>query len=145
MILADKRDYKSGYEKHYSAYMKLSSQNVSIHSRRLLLTYCVECGLKYLLLDKWRQINPKEIIENKEDKRNGIIKSHNLEKILKELGQLSAFNFPQMLTNHQDNITSDNFHELCRYGINVKESDKDKEKKYEEELIKIADWIEEGM
>ena len=120
MILADKRDYRQGYKKHYSAYYKLMETNASINSKRLLLSYCVECGLKYL-------------------------QSHNLEKILKELGQLGTFKFPQLITAHQDSITSENYHQLCRYCIRVKDKDRVKEDKYEIELKKIADWIEEGM
>lgn len=145
MILADKRDYMRGYQKHYAAYSKLSIDKSADRSRRLLLDYCVECGLKYLLLDKWHEDNPKVIINNKDDKRNGVIKTHNLEKILKELGQTGTFRFPQIATAHRENITSDNFHELCRYGIRIKDSDKDKEEQYEIELKKIADWIREGM
>lgn len=145
MILADKRDYKHGYQKHYSAYIKLYNNNTSVISRHLLLVYCVECGLKYLLLDKWHENNPKKIFDNKEDKRIEIIGSHNLEKILKELGQLGSFKFPQLKSKHQDNITSDNYHQLCRYGIKIRDGDREKTEKYEEVLRKIAIWIEEGM
>ena len=53
MLIADKRDYRRGYEKHYQSYKRLKSQNADINSRRLLLVYSVECGLKYKLLDKW--------------------------------------------------------------------------------------------
>ena len=145
MILADKRDYRQGYKKHYSAYYKLMETNASINSNRLLLSYCVECGLKYLLLDKWHEENPEKIIGNEKDKRRDVLKSHNLEKILKELGQLGTFKFPQLITAHQDSITSENYHQLCRYCIRVKDKDRVKEDKYEIELKKIADWIEEGM
>lgn len=145
MILADKKDYKQGYKKHYSAYNKLHNMNASINSKRLLLSYCVECGLKYLLLDKWHEENPKKIIENNGDSRKDVLTSHNLEKILKELIQQGTFKFPQMTTVHQDNITSDSYHQLCRYCIRVKENDKDKEIRYEDELRKIAEWIKEGM
>ena len=133
MILADKRDYRQGYKKHYSAYYKLMETNASINSKRLLL------------LDKWHEENPEKIIGNEKDKRRDVLKSHNLEKILKELGQLGTFKFPQLITAHQDSITSENYHQLCRYCIRVKDKDRVKEDKYEIELKKIADWIEEGM
>ena len=59
MILADKRDYKRGYTKHYNAYQILRKSNNCLKSRRLLLVYCVECGLKYKLLDKWKENNSR--------------------------------------------------------------------------------------
>ena len=40
--------------------------------------------MKYLLLDKWHEENPEKIIGNEKDKRRDVLKSHNLEKILKE-------------------------------------------------------------
>ena len=61
MLIADKRDYRRGYEKHYQSYKRLKSQNADINSRRLLLVYSVECGLKYKLLDKWNEENPLKI------------------------------------------------------------------------------------
>lgn len=145
MILADKRDYKCGYNKHYAAYKQLYIDNATIRSRRLLLIYSVECGLKYLLLDKWNEDSPVSIIRDNNDTRHYIIRTHNLEKILKELGQAGTFSFPQLKTNHGDTVVSDNFHELCRYGINIQEVDRSKEEKYEEELKKLAEWINERM
>lgn len=145
MILADKRDYQRGYKKHYCAYKTLREENSVVKSRRLLLTYCVECGLKCLLLDKWHENNPQKIIENKEDRRNGIIKSHNLEKILKELGQTGTFKFPQLQTNHHNLVTTEEFHQLCRYGVLVNSGDEIKEDSFEEELVKVAEWIGEAI
>lgn len=146
MVVADKRDYISGYRKHYSAYKILKNSQGAEKSRKLLLTYSVECGLKYLLLDKWQENNPKEIIENKEDRRHPIITSHNLQTILKELGQAGTFKFAQFYTIHHDTqISSENYHQVCRYGIRIEDRDKEKENKYETELNKIAEWIREGI
>lgn len=145
MVLADKRDYKRGYEKHYRTFRKLKQANSDLRSRRLLLVYSVECGLKYKLLDVWRENNPKQILDNKDDWRRKIITSHNLEKILKELGQASTFVFPVAIeTKHGDFITSETFHQFCRYGVEAKRKS-DKEDKYEEELIKVAEWLSEEL
>lgn len=91
MLIADKRDYRNGYKKHYGLYKRLYKENADINSRRLLLAYSVECGLKYMLLDKWHEENPKNILEGADEKKKTILKSHNLEKILKELGQQGNF------------------------------------------------------
>lgn len=145
MILADKRDYVNGYKKHYSAYRVLLENKGAEKSRKLLLSYSVECGLKYLLLDKWHENNPKDILENKEDRRNKIIMSHNLDKILKELGQAGTFRFPQLATKHHEIVSSEDYHQMCRYGIDVEGNDMKKEEKYEMELKRIAEWIKGGV
>ena len=145
MILADKRDYKQGYRKHYVTYKRLRDDNDDLNSRRLLLVYSVECGLKYLLLDKWHEENPKNILEGKDEKKKNVLKTHNLDRILKELGQQGVFKFPQLLTIHNDSIIIENYHQLYRFCIRIKEKDKSVESVYEEELRKIANWIEEGM
>lgn len=145
MVLADKKDYKRGYEKHYRAFRRLKQTNDDARSRRLLLVYSVECGLKYKLLDNWHENNPKEILDNKDDWRRPIIATHNLEKILKELGQTSVFKFPAAIeTKHGDFVNSEDFHQFCRYGVEAKNKS-DKEEKYEEELMKVADWLEEEL
>lgn len=144
MILADKRDYKNGYKKHYNAYNKLKQNNDSIISRCLLLVYSAECGLKCLLLSKWRENSPKRILENDKDDRNKVIKTHNLQLILVALGQ-SGFRFPQMSTKHGNVINSETFHQLCRYGIGLQDKDIPKARLYEEELLKVLSWIEEEI
>ena len=145
MLIADKKDYRRGYKKHYQLYKKLKDDNSDINSRRLLLVYSVECGLKYMLLNKWNEENPKSILDSNDDRKKDILKSHNLEKILKELGQQGIFKFPQLETVHKNRVTSEAYHQIYRYCIRTKERQQDKEKKLEESLNNIACWIEEGM
>lgn len=145
MIMADKRDYKQGYRKHYITYKRLQCENSDANSRRLLLVYSVECGLKYLLLHKWHEDSPKKILLGNDEKKKAVLKTHNLERILKELGQQGVFKFPQLLTIHKESITIENYHQLYRYCIRIKENNKIDESIYEDELRKIAIWIEEGM
>ena len=40
-----------------------------------------------MLLDKWNEENSQKILEGTDDKNIKSLKSHNLEKIVKELGQ----------------------------------------------------------
>lgn len=47
-------------------------------------------------------------------------------------------------TKHGDFITSETFHQFCRYGVEAKRKS-DKEDKYEEELIKVAEWLSEEL
>lgn len=145
MVLADKRDYRQGYKKHYTTYKRLQSTNDDVQSRRLLLVYSVECGLKYLLLDTWHVESPETILCGTDEKRKKVLTTHNLETILKELGQQGTFRFPHLTTVHRDSITTENYHQLYRYCVRLKEKDKNSESIYEDELRKVADWIEEGM
>ena len=136
MILADRRDYKYGYRKHLAAYQYLERTNKTVQSRCLLLVYSVECGLKCLLLSKWRENNPKDILADKSDKRYPIMTSHNLQELLKELGQ-TRFRFPQKITVHKNIVSSAEYHQLCRYGVQVK--DNYKMERYEQVLNDIAE------
>ncbi len=145
MLIADKKDYRRGYKKHYQSYKRLNSDNSDANSRRLLLVYSVECGLKYMLLDKWNEETPKRIFDSSDDRKKDILKSHNLEKILKELGQQGNFKFPQLKTIHKDCVVSDTYHQLYRYCIRTHEKQEEKEKSIEETLKRVAYWIEERM
>lgn len=141
-IEADQNDYRRGYRKHYQAYKFLSKNNDCSISRRLLLVYCVECGLKYRLLEKWRQNSSKAI----QDEKNNNIITHELEDLLKRLGQAGTFRFPKSIkTAHGDAINGRNFHEMCRYGIQCGCNSEDDLSRFVEELEKIAKWLEEGM
>ncbi len=145
MIIADKRDYGRGYRKHYEVYRRLKQENSDVNSRRLLLTYCVECGLKYMVLDKWHEENPRRILNGTDEKKKGILKSHNLEKLLRELGQQGNFKFPQLETVHKDIVDSEVLHQLYRYSIRLQEKEQEKGERLEETLQNVANWIREGM
>ena len=49
MLIADKREYRKGYEKHYQSYKRLKAENADMYSRRLLLVYSVEWIKKYAI------------------------------------------------------------------------------------------------
>lgn len=141
--LADKKDYRRGYIKHYTAYKMLAAENDAVASRRLLLVYSVECGLKYKLLEKWRLLSIESIISNEKDRRGMVIGSHDLKFLLKELGQEGKFHLSQVVTIHKDIIAIKDFHQICRYGVTVKDENINKMQQNENELDKIAKWLKE--
>lgn len=145
MLMADKRDYRMGYKKHYELYKRLREDNSAVNSRRLLLIYSVECGLKYMLLSKWREENMKRILEGKDERKRDIITSHNMQRILKELGQLGVFKFPQLETVHKNHVVSETYHQIYRYCIRIQDKGKIKEEELEVTLKNVACWIEERM
>lgn len=145
MLIADKKDYGRGYKKHFELYKRLKNANSDSSSRRLLLIYSVECGLKYMLLDEWHEEDPKKILDGIDEKKKDILKSHNLEKILKVLGQQGNFKFTQLETIHKDKVMSDSYHQLYRYCIRTQDRELAKEDKMEDTLKMVANWIAERM
>ena len=141
--VADRKDYKRGYLKHYTAYKMLVNEDSTVSSRRLLLVYSVECGLKYKLLEKWRLLSIANVIQNAQDKRGKVLGSHDLRILLKELGQEGKFHLSPIKTVHREIIAIKDFHQICRYGINVKNESLNKMQQNENELNKIAEWLKE--
>lgn len=141
-VTADRRDYKNGYQKQYKTYQLLKQNNDSRLCRCLLLNYSVECGLKFLLLDKFRIVNPQKT--SMDEEIEGVLYSHDLRKLLKKLGQ-TKFKFPIFETRHGDQIDAENFHQLCRYAVEVDDKNYPKSQQFELELSKIADWLEEEI
>lgn len=145
MLSADRRDYQRGYKKHIAAYRYLASDNLTLKSRCLLLFYSVECGLKYKLLKRWNVDSTDGWILDKKDYRAKLMTSHNIKLILKELNQEGTFRFPQIRTLHNENVSVDLFHQFCRYAIESKGGQFEKEIQYEKVLLQIAEWIGEGI
>lgn len=145
MLLADRRDYKRGYEKHFEAYRSMAEKNQSAKSRCLLLIYSVECGLKYKLMIHWHENSTKGWIDDKNDKRSELIKNHNIESMLKELNQCGTFHFPSLKTVHNQGVSAKTYHQFCRYGIEAKDKDGLNEKQYEKVLLQVAEWIGEEI
>jgi hypothetical protein len=148
MIVADKRDYKNGYRKHFFAYKRLVKDNDDTLSRCLLLAYSVECGLKFKLLDDWGITSVdeiREILQDKSNSKHSVLSTHDLQKIIKELGQEGQFKFPQTRTIHKDPITIETYHQMERYGIREYDKSMSKSNDFEETLKRVADWIEEDI
>ncbi len=138
---ADKRDYKRGYNRNIATCRELTERN--IYSKRMLLFYAVECGLKYLLLSKWGIMDVNQI--EKESDKEKLLHSHNINGILKELGYQGMIKFPILKTIHDDKVGVDAYHQVCRYGIPISKDDTEKEKCLEQNLNQIANWILERI
>lgn len=149
MLIADCNEYRAGFCKNLCAFRSLQNKNETVRPRRLLLDYSNECGLKYLLLQKWEVRNYKDIeniIQDKSDSRHDALTSHDLQKLLKALGFVGEFHFPSKLkTTRQISVTSCNFHEYCRYSIKADKNVTSEEVVFEEEMLKISAWIQERM
>ena len=141
MITADKREYRKGYNMHLSTYKTIDDTHRN--SSRLLLFYSVECGLKYLLMDKWGIASLKEIGEDHE--KLNMLSTHNLNIMLKALGQQGMVKFLPFKTCHNDSVDAVTYHQVYRYSVGVQSKDIQKEQAFEKDLETVSDWIYERM
>ena len=77
-LRADQRDYKNAFKKHYHAYSNWQGTGSNL-SRRLILAYCVECGLKY-------EVMKQECLIQTTDAQGEVktaLGQHDLRKLLK--------------------------------------------------------------
>ena len=77
-LRADKKNYKKAFTIHANAYdnWNLGSDN----SRRWILCYCVECGLKCLIMDNDNICT----ISQANEKTEKVLCTHDFRKLLKE-------------------------------------------------------------
>lgn len=160
MLFADLRDLKKAYNCNYASYRRLKQSTPSYDDRKaaLLLLYAVECGLKYMLIDRWRigqglkkmleiYLREKENCnDNDLYRRAKILTSHNIEAMLIYLGQAGTFKFyNDIMTVHQDKVNSSNMHELFRYCIAVQSRSSGMLAEQIKQFEKIAEWIRSEM
>ena len=135
-LRADKRDYKQGFKKHYHAY-KYWGDAGSIISKQMILVYCVECGLKYLLMEQERISVVAEARQDIQKK----LKCHDFQMLLKSIHR-TEYCFPTIRTKHDEPIQPDNYHQACRYAIC---QDDDNHAKYCAVLQEVSEWINERV
>lgn len=137
-LSADQHDYSRAFDKHYKAYCEWKNDG-HLDTQILILFYCVECGLKFLLMRKYKIYRVKDA----NDFIGKILTSHDLYIILKEL-RMMQFNFPNIKTKHNDDVSLKEYHQMRRYCIEAK-SNKENEicKLYDENLRNIVQWVHE--
>ncbi len=141
MLLANQIDFKNGFKKHFHAYNNWGNAG-STNSRNLILCYCVECGLKFLFLQKIRIYEIKNLSKDQMDK----FKTHNIESLITLVGVSGSYRFKLFKSKYDESITSENYHQLCRYCIPVKdELESTKAEDFQTNLIKIASWLSERV
>lgn len=134
-LRADKKNYKKAFTIHANAYdnWNLGSDN----SRRLILCYCVECGLKCLIMDNDNICTISQANEKTEE----VLCTHDFRKLLKEVGQSGQFQFKQFVTEYGNTVCPSEYHQLCRYNIAPK--DIEDIIKFENVLNEIKNWLKE--
>jgi len=140
VIQAAQQDYKRAFQRHLHAYSNWDKTGSDI-SKRLILVYCVECGLKYAVMQKIHIQNMKDAQPDLEDE----LRSHDLQKLMKRLKIAGNYFFPQIRTVHGDTITVATYHQFCRYSIPPFKGEEIHIKTYDDQLENIANWLKERV
>ena len=138
-ICASLRDYHDAFIKHLHAYMNWG--NTGSISKSLILVYCVECGLKYLIMYKEGIHRTDQAAEDVQ----GYLRSHDFQMLLGYLKQGGAYSFHPIRTIHGDTVRPSSYHQLCRYHIHPQKEDQKYVVEYNQQLGQIADWLKEQV
>ena len=136
-LRADKKNYKKAFTTHANAYDKWNMG--SLYSRRLILCYCVECGLKCLIM----QNDNIHAIAQANEETTRILGSHDFRLLLKKVGQAGNYIFKQFPTEYGEMINPADYHQLCRYAISPAEQNTTYLEKFDNTLNDIKEWLKE--
>ena len=128
---------KNTFDMHFQAYhnWEIGCYN----SKRLLICYCVECGLKCLIMKD----NKIERIAQANQEIAEILGSHDFRVLLKAVKKAGTYQFKEFQTEFGDTVNPNNYHQLCRYCIGIKDGDMSPVEKFDDTLKTIAEWLKE--
>ena len=139
MIPVTRREFRDGFKTHYNCYKGIQGYD---KSRRLLLFYSVECGLKCLLLKRIQKNTYAELLacDGMDTLKDD---GHNLKKLLKKLDAEDRFRLKGIRTRKKEQVSPKDFNQLWRYGVET--LDYKEEEQAEETLKDIAGGLEEQL
>lgn len=138
-IRADRKNYKSAFQKHVHSYDNW--EKGSDISRRLLLCYCVECGLKCLIM----QMNRIYRISQADSEIEKVLGTHDFKLLLKAVNKSGIYQFQNFRTEYAETVTAENFHQACRYCIEPGKGEMGSVNEFEKTLRDIAEWLKEEI
>ena len=136
-LRADKKNYKKAFNIHANSYDNWVSG--SSCSRRLLLCYCIECGLKCLIM----QENNIYRVNQANKELADVLNSHDLKALLGKVGQAGNYKFKQFPTEYGDFVPISKYHELCRYSISPRKDSYMSLQEFDSTLVQIKEWLRE--
>lgn len=136
-IRADRKNYKKAFNVHLQACNNW--KNGCYNSQRLLMCYCVECGLKCLIMKD----NKIERVSQANQEIADVLGTHDFRVLLKAVKKAGVYKFKEFQTEFGQSITPDNYHQLCRYCIGTKDGDMLPVENFDNTLKKIAEWLKE--
>lgn len=139
-LRADQKNYKDAFNQHYDAYIKWNNTN-STTSKRMILAYCVECGLKCLVMKE----NRIQMVSQAQSDLQRELGEHDFVKLLIRLKQAGPYWFGPFRTEYNNIVEPYTYHQICRYSIRPRQKEKEQVEKYEHQLDTIAKWIRERI
>ena len=74
-----------------------------------------------------------------------VLGTHDIRALLNEVKQAGRYSFFNVSTEYGDVVSIAQYHQMCRYGINLEEKDRDKEKENIKTLENIMNWLKEEI
>lgn len=140
VIEVTSKEFRASFKKHYHCYQSIKGYD---RTKRLILFYAVECGLKYRLMKRTNQNSYSELLNV--DGMDDLGKSQNGHNIKLLLRKNDIFRFhidPIHIYDRRECIQSNQFNQLWRYGVTA---DFDEERDAEIIFEKIARWLDEEI
>jgi hypothetical protein len=142
-IPASRRELKNAFSKHYHVY---TTMDRSYHpmTRRLLLFYAVESGLKCYLLKTIHKNMTNELYDH--NQFNDLQKhGHDIKRMVKfaGLGGQKDYQLSNLSEKNGCPIPPEKFHQIWRYGIEPKVPEN--EERIEAVLENIAVWLSNNI
>lgn len=132
-----RKEFSDSCRKHYSLYKKAAGAG-SADSRRLLLFYSAECGLKSRILGNIGKNTYLEL--EKYCDENGKNKyGHDIKMMLRDADMGQQYNLKVIHLYAGKEIHPRQFNELWRYGARV--ADETECEEAEDTLRKIVEWL----
>jgi len=113
---ATRRNLQQAFEKHKACYDSLKGNHN--RSRRLILFYAVETGLKVFLLDKIGKYSVEDLIQHHEYcylKDNG----HDIKRMLKWASIDGQYKLKTLRCEKSIQVEPNQYHQLWRYGLDT--------------------------
>lgn len=135
-------EFQKSFRNHYMLY-KNTAKDLSPRTRRLLLFYSVECGLKGLIM-KNTGASTYEQLKEYSEQNNKQVHGHNLKEMTKEVDIESDYPLKKIrLAKTGGDVRPAQYNELWRYGAAVE--DEEEELREEKTLQSLAEWIKDRI
>lgn len=136
-IRADQKNYKNAFKKHIHTFN--NGKECSDISQRLILCYCVECGLKCLIMQNNKILRTSQA----NSETASVLGSHDIRVLLKAVKMAGRYQFKNFQTEYGETVTAESYHQLCRYCIRPKNGEMFPIKEFDKMLAEIAEWLNE--
>ena len=132
-----RKEFQDSYRRHYKLYKNTHGNS---KTRRLVLFYSVECGLKSLIMKTSGNNTYEQLVNYCEINQKKELKGHNIKEMLKEVNPRNEYILKNIRLKYGGaSVSPKKFNELWRYGVETENAEE--EERVESTLVKIAEWI----